>query len=326
MDIQGINHANASSALLRDVPPHEPTDASTQGSTGHLQASGSNQAVQVEPTSDGEPEPAMPSGLLRLMQQGHFQGVADLQHRIQYDEQISALEDQATAENVASAIDGIIEAVDTQIEGLTAEQQESIADAKATFDSAVRAVLGDFVDSFVDSFADSFGDSATPATPSEGGGITEVRAAFETLEADLQAILNPTEPNEPLTIEGEATAADAPVLEGEDPANAAPVGVQVVDGEPSNDPVVVEDPAGTTETTFDAQAFFTALSESFESEFAVLSEAYDTQILPPIAEPVGHGSAYDKFLAIYQQLQGVVEADAADEPSAEEASPLDTVA
>lgn len=50
------------------------------------------------------------------------------------------------------------------------------------------------------------------------------------------------------------------------------------------------------------------LRQSSLDELDPLAQNLDSVTLPELSEPSGHGRAYDKFLAIYQQLQSPQEA------------------
>lgn len=130
---------------------------------------------------------------------------------------------------------------------------------------AIAALFAEF-SSEVDSAVATLGDEGRLNTQSAGDSI---QTAFDSLLAQITASLNPTEPDE----EAVDTSTESP---GDD------------------DPTVgMEDALQTLQAMFD---------EAFASLVATISDA---TVMPDPAEPTGNGAAFDKFLAIYNNLRGL---------------------
>jgi hypothetical protein len=100
------------------------------------------------------------------------------------------------------------------------------------------------------------------------------------------------------------------------PEGEQPAGVEIVGGEPEPPVVEVLPQAGYI-------SLIDELSTAFEAAKDELIEALNGfQLLPELSEPSGNGVAYEKFLAIYNQMQ-TVETAVGDTAGNEE---VDTVA
>jgi hypothetical protein len=92
--------------------------------------------------------------------------------------------------------------------------------------------------------------------------------------------------------------------------------------ESTPEPTAPQDPQEPPANPFDVEAFLGELTAAFDAALAELVETMGTtQVLPELSPPNGNGKAYDKFLAMYNELWGL------DQPSeTPPAEPLDTVA
>lgn len=230
--------------------------------------------VTVEPSPtqadvmEGEPV-SQEKGVIRLLQEGHFKGVADVRLRINFQEELAALE-QAEVKNVAGEkTDELLQAVDN---GLS-----ELVDAGTITEEQYDEAWGDFEQAVNDSKAKFLsGETAARETLFE-----EIQSAFTTLvetlspapaEEPQEPDITETNPIEPADTEESVTT------ETETPVSAIT--------EP-------EDPFASLR-----QVFQSALEE-------MISSMSETQVLPPLSEASGKGGAYDKFLAIYNQMQGI---------------------
>ena len=213
--------------------------------------------VQAQSTSEGQPltpEGDKPQqGVVRLLQEGHFKGVADVRLRINFFDELNEVA-SAQAQSVSEdEIDNVVESVKDGVMSYPESgdlTEEDIGAALETFEQVVNQTKADFL---------------AAEAPSEDSLVSELRLAFDTL---LSSFTVPEQTN--------------PAESGE--------------AESASDP---SEPA-------DAMADFIAeLTSVFESALEGLIHGIrESRSLPALSEPKGHGGAYEKFLAIYSQLQG----------------------
>jgi len=216
--------------------------------------------VQAE-TGDGR-------GVLRLLQEGHFKGVADVRLRINFHEELSALQDDALKDVAAERLPALADSINVQAdtvlaaEGLTDDQTTAINGAFETIGSTLSQLTDEFVNA---------------EAPSRENLVSSIRSGFENFMNSLQGILIPDNTIEPDGIDGESPLAED-ITETEEIAEVAP----------------------------DFQPFLDSLTETFESGLAELIDTLDsTNTLPELSQPEGNGKAYDKFLAAYNNLWGI---------------------
>ena len=208
-------------------------------------------------------------GVLRLLQEGHFKGVADVRLRINFHEAVAAAESEALSEVANEKVPAIAAAIVTQTEmlltsgDLSDEQIVAVTEPLETFDAGVAGLTDVFL---------------SDEHPSSDNLVSAVQSAFDTLMDSLHTILNQNSPTEP---GGTATE------------NASP------------------DP------TPGFQPFLDTIAESFTIALADMVDALNSTVyLPELSAPEGNGAAYDKFVAIYNELRGAVEIpDVPDEQS-----------
>lgn len=213
--------------------------------------------------ADGE-QPDGERGVIRLLQEGHFKGVADVRLRINFYDEISQMETsqtQAAAEEKVSAmlqsVAAVVESFLTENE-LTEDQTAGLSQAQEDFTQAVN---------------------------NAENGVDAVATAFETFLQALQSLFSPpAEPQEPPPPQDTA--------EGTGEETAPP---------PEETPPAEEPPAGP-----DWQTFVENLQAAFSAGMEELTAAIlNVKTLPELSEPNGNGVAYDKFLAIYNQMRGI---------------------
>ncbi|UCD18041.1 MAG: hypothetical protein JSV44_03795 [Candidatus Zixiibacteriota bacterium] len=250
-------------------------------------------AIQESETSDEIPDDqaivednpendeAKIPGVIRLLQQGHFKGVADVRLRINYFDQISELErNQATAvleAGVAQLIEGTTSEIGSLVasEDLDAGVVEAVNEAQQAFINSVPEVL--------DKFAGS--------TESDSGQlIDQLQSDFDELVTSLETALAPTpeeEPEEPAVIPAIPESMESSIM---DQGQAVEV----------EEPVVEEPPQ------FAFDEFLANLTSYFQAALNELATALENvRVLPELSEPHGNGVAYEKFLAIYNELRGI---------------------
>jgi len=234
-------------------------------------------------------EPAEIPGVLRNLQAGKFKGVADVRLRIVFQQQLAELAEQQAIARASEGSDTMVSNLAAEIRSFTnaapavdtdtAETGPVAADTEATGASAIDMAIGDFQES-VGNATSALGDGLDLADY----GAT-LQAAFDTLAGELENALTPAQSE----IE---TSLEVAVQEGE----AADLNLTVtaeISGETDTDST------GVTE-------FLASLREMFSQELGRLLESAETRdILPELSEPRGNGQAFDKFKAIYDELNAV---------------------
>lgn len=195
-------------------------------------------AVADGPVADGpvasEPADSEISGVLRLLQEGHFSGVADVRLRIVHAERIAALTSEQVSPDIAEPVENIISDTASTVAELAAAS-ESVSTEQ------------------IDATIVDFGDQVTAAIETFQ---TVVEQDIESLETTLQAAFQSLIDQLEL-----APAADLDEL---------------------------------------SASFVASLT-------SLLTSIEPASTLPAISEPNGSGVAFEKFMAIYEQMQNNVE-------------------
>lgn len=227
---------------------------------------------QPEPTPSPAEEEASDSqdrakGVLRLLEQGHFKGVADVRLRINFAEQIAARQNEVVREVGGEQLTGLAQIAESSIAellelpDLSPEQQQAVTDLYDAFALAVEGAQ--------QSLATTEGTAISAI-------LAEVGGAVDTLMADLLAVVAPADAEDPAP--SDEAIGEAPAAEPTDPA---------------------DDPAPSA-----IDAFMTDLAEVLAEAMTGLSDALtSTSLLPPVSPPTGNGVAFARFMAIYAQMQ-----------------------
>ena len=223
--------------------------------------------------------------MLRNLLAGHYKGVADVRLRINFFDELNAAANETAAAVASEEVSGLVGTVNTQIDtllgGLEIEQETSdgVAELLAGFGAAVDEGLGQF---------SSDGDREAFAQL--------IESAFGSLTQQLRELLYPPEqPEEPPTDEtvptdetdGEGDGTVAAAEGGETPPIHEPIPDDTIETTPP-----LEDPLA------DVLSAFSEALASFMQSISASSQ------LPELSQPSGNGVAYDKFLAIYNEMLG----------------------
>ncbi len=224
-----------------------------------------------------------PKGVIRLLLAGHFKGVANVRLRINFHDELAAAGIREAGPAVSGSLGTLTDELGAVIEELlslgtlTEEESAQATAAHEAFNAAVKGLLEEF---------ESSEERNTDAL------MAGVQAEFETLYDFFVALFGldsesiEVDPEEELV---DAAASDTPPLEP-GPAEAEPFTIV-----PEEEGLHVA-----MQQLFDKLAeIFAAARESLGIEFA------EATFLPPLSEPNGNGVAYAKFLAVYNELQGL---------------------
>jgi len=222
-------------------------------------------------------------GVLRLIQEGHFHGVADVRLRINFSDELQ----QISARNTGQALEGGAQELTTN---LTAELE------KIGTEFELPAETEELAASFREKMDQIIGDTKD--------GKTDLTTALASMHAEFATLLD--------ALKAAMTGSSEPVEEEEaagqaDPEEATPenAGEAVIaEGEtPEESGVIEEEPLAPFETRLaELEDWFATAMTTLESSTAA---AQASQALPPLSAPSGKGVAYAKFLQIYENMGSV---------------------
>jgi len=265
MEIDGINQPNGHAYGLEK--PHTQDQATTE--------------VTDQPP-DEESNADQTKGVISLLQEGHFKGVADVRLRIIFHDDLAAIE----ADQLKTAAQENIEGLLTALAGTTAP--EGLAEApqlQQTFTNAVQQAKNDFL-------------SAEP--PSKADLIASLNAAFQAFIEGLSPATGPAEG----AVAGQEETGDETEDAIEPGEEETPAQAESVGQEGGEFPEPAPETAPATES--DGARYIAGLEAAFEAAMNELIDALDgVVVLPELSQPSGNGVAYAKFLAIYNQLRGL---------------------
>lgn len=236
-------------------------------------------------------------GVMRLLQEGHFKGVAALRLRINFFDQISDLE-QGNLQDTARQ--GLAELVRTMEEKIGAMSNAGL------FEAEPLAQAKELAESFTSELqADVAGEELDPQ--SMVSILNQAFSEFESALADL-LVAPLEEPQQTAESVAGNPAAESVVSSTEPAAVMAPSNLAATESESS-----VEPPAEPSITLAagiapldELRAGLDGLAATFRNQLSSLQEDLQNTALLSVPEPPdNNGAAYQKFLAIYQQMQGV---------------------
>jgi hypothetical protein len=259
----------------------------------------SDDEVPVEHTAEEDGA----KGVLRLLQEGHFKGVADVRLRINFHDELAAIEQAqlrtSARENTAPLIESTQAIVQTLIDSGQITQ-ESADQANDELKLGVNQAVHDFLTGQITTKEDL---------------VARLGSVFDAFIALLNAgIISPEQTSSEPTDEippdqteqvnenveqQESPVEETGVTEG---SNATPEQPAVQDAETEQSD---QTPAFVTELT----TVFNAAMEQF------LGTISEVNALPELSPPTGKGVAYQKFLEIYNELYGLT-AEVPPEPEA----------
>lgn len=220
-------------------------------------------------------------GVIQLLQQGHFNGVADVRLHIVHADKLLALEQQqlqtvATekVDNLLSAVGNVVDAfIDAgQIQNQPIEEpteQESmpeLSNAFTQFTIAVNTVKDELLN----------------------GQLQTIESLVDNLNNLFQAFIEPL------------SSSVNPLPENQN-ENENPTVPPILIGDDEQHVDVTEEPAEKQLPFF--QIFLENLETAYNTAIdELVSNLNEVKILPDLSEPRGNGRAYEKFLDIYNEL------------------------
>lgn len=271
VDSPGMSHANHHGMNPR-------------GKSIRAEDSGASDAVRsaAGDAQTGSAGASASKGVIRNLMEGHFKGVADLRLRINFADQIAALEERRQTEMVGERTGDLL-----------AQTREKLADLGET--GLLHEEQQQSVDRLTEALAGDVESLLGGEQPDGKGLALELQSVFAQFAAGLEAALSSEATEEGSGTEsGAIDAADADaVLSGANEGVTPAADGSVADAE--NSPVA-EDPL---------LVFVEGLRSSFTAALTTLEEDLGSlDVLPELSGPEGRGAAYEKFLSIYQAMSG----------------------
>ncbi len=227
------------------------------------------------------------NGVIRLLQEGHFQGVSGLRLQINFHEQLSGITQQSVASTADAGADSILAAVDTVVADFTANNEletailDGITAAQQTFNEAATALFEEFQ-------SGAIGNAQL---------LTSLQIAFDDFIASIESLIpaGETEIGEGDPVAPAST--NAIEIDGVIPTGGDIIPLDTTQG-------VAEEPVPATEPDF--TAFVQAVGDAFSGALADLELALASaeSTVPQISEPNGNGVAFAKFLSVLNALNG----------------------
>jgi hypothetical protein len=238
-------------------------------------------------------------GVIRLLQDGHFKGVADVRLRINFYDELNSIEHQNLQTVVENGVQNILETVGESIDSFLSSDASPEEISKS---------INDLEGGFVDAINRSKEDFLISNGSSKETFLTGINSAFETFVLSLGSTLatNPAEASEDDLPSGDHNMGEPLPLDVADLGNDR-----------------YSELAPTQELQPFSQDFIDKLRSTFTGALEGLSEnIIEIKVLPELSSSKGNGFAYDKFLTIYNNMVG-------NETSATNVSgalPVDTIA
>jgi hypothetical protein len=258
---------------------------------------------------DGQESSEKQKGVIRNLLEGHFKGVADVRLRINHFEELSAIENSQLKSFVTENIDNVSSPITETINGFFGDDGQELT-IQAEYDAAKEPeqLFLQEVNSAKEAFLASENPSITLLEDDLNNAFQSLIQSLEDLNTTVQIPTDPeelidsslqtqTESENPVeqSTQPEATGTDIPIDTDNQPE------LIVTENTEDQEPV---------EPQYDFQAFVENLTSSFETALGTLmDDLRQSSVLPELSEPEGNGRAYDKFLQIYNQMQGISSTD-----------------
>jgi hypothetical protein len=292
-------HVSAAAGRIRPHKEAEPLRARQSEASEPAQRLSPPETEADVSVPEGVHDGEKARGVLRLLEAGHFKGVADVRLRINFFEQLSADAAARGASAARSLVSDLIETVNGQVNELIGpladdtDEAVAIDDLRSDFESAVQTHVDDFVS----------GEGVNL------DGLAEaLQSSFNALVDTMrQTLITPVAPEASSEPADDASEADHTLQEQLGNVSArSPAATPAQSEVTPNDTVVApQHPAETDDRNTDLEAALASLVGTFD---ALLSQLLDSvgdalQLTDP-SPPSGKGVAYDKFLDIYNELRG----------------------
>lgn len=263
MNVQGVGHGFGVQPL---------------GQRGRETGKAEGDTAIASPTiADG---PGKERGVIRLLQEGHFKGVADLRLRINFFDELSAISNGKASEAAEAEIGAVLAAVDSVVEDFLATPD--LADEISTEVMSLHAAFEETVSGLVEAFSGA-------EAPSTVQLVADIQGAFDNFTAALLGFL--------------ADQVDVPIDESEGDEVGSTGGILLSTTAVEE---IAEGEEGAPELSEEFQTFIDSLQSEFTDALSIFNVALESasSVLPDRSDPNGNGVAYARFLDILTALQG----------------------
>ena len=293
MKIQGNSNLNAHAygQIKRQQAQGEQTTPTPFSERTGAQTS--PQTTSTEKLNIGKVE-----GVIRNLQEGHYKGVAQLRLSIVHAERFQQVASQAS-----------VEVFEAEGESLTAAVQDKIASLFTSFDTTgeLESSAEKLASLDLDGAMKAFEDAVVSGKEGAESGQPTIQAFTDLYTAAFQALVSKLDPVETSSVNG-ITAPELPVVADADAASAATEelveGAAAQPSQAATSEVGQEQTGGSAELDALKDWFSGVLERTVES----IQSQVDTLSTPPLtAQRSGKGAAYEKFLAVYQEIYGIKE-------------------
>ncbi len=251
-------------------------------------------------------------GVIRLLEAGHFKGVADVRLRINFFDELS----ERVAEHAAPVIkehrDELVQTITGQVDDLVSplslneEDQTAVAELVAQFNARVEEAVTSAYPDNTDALVASLG-SAFDALASQ---LHELLTVVDTPDATSDAPKLTIADGQPAPTQLTPVLDERMLLESGALTGAQDAAITAVSEYIQPEDTVIAEPlTPTTYQTNDSSASLddalAALRQAFEGALTSLTTAInEVSLLPDPTAPNGNGGAYAKFLSAYDELRG----------------------
>jgi hypothetical protein len=287
---------------------------------GRIQPPVTEQSKHNAPTEIRQPKPKSPTkqddksstiteaahqqnrsqGAIRLVQEGHFKGVAALRLSINFFDQLSALEQETIQVTAQEGVAELNLAMQEQVAGLN---------NSGLIEEEALPQLAELADTFISKIQNSIAG--------EKSDQQQLTATLEQHYGDFRAALKnlllPPEPtalpeaDTALATETDETSTEANQGAENSQASTFPLETELLAGQTANFPL---HPVEESENQTQLAASLDALDSTFRSQLSSIEDRMQGAALPSVPEaPDNNGAAFQKFLTIYREMQGMAELD-----------------
>lgn len=337
MNISAVGHGHDLASVTRFQQSAQRLSEPTEADVRSVSLTGDADPTVERPVDDTDlfnpeadsDESGRERGVLRLLEAGHFGGVAEARLRINFFDELTTRANVTAAPARQEQSQALITTITEQATALAAtfstdaEASEAIGSLLADFEAAVQDAaedsatdsdaLADTIQGAFETLVDNMRDLLSPTTETGGTSSDPVDRATSVTQLDrtdglgligplsaaTTAPLEAVASREPIDLRGETpTQSPGDLTDGTGGVSDTPIDGPV--DQPVADAPIIDEP---TQTLDDALA---ALTAAFQEALSTLVASTSTStLLPDLAPPKGNGAAFEKFSAIYDALRGV---------------------
>lgn len=288
MEISGIS---MQIAPVQQEPVVQPPDPITEKAVQEVPPV----IEEIQGVDQEENDSESVKGVIKNLLDGHYKGVSDVRLRINHYEELAAIEQSQTQAAASEGIDALLGTVGAGIqEVLGSDGSAQVSDdgqTALTSDEPTQVLSQDQQNSIME-YYEIFNQAINQARDGFLAGelnqedmISNIGNVFLVFVESLEELFTPADEIGP-----------------EDTATTDPASPDAIDKSQSNETLELS----TQAIPEYLQTIITNWQDNFYASLEELTKALETvEVLPELSEPSGNGVAYNKFLAIYNELRGI---------------------